>query len=80
MDKPKIYEVLQEVFAEVFMRDDISLSAAVSAKDIAGWDSVKQVEIIMETEQRFAVRFASSEVDGFRNVGDLVAAVMRHLG
>ena len=34
----------------------------------------------METEQRFEVRFASREVDNFRNVGDLVATVMRRVG
>ena len=77
MDKTKIYDVLRDIFAEVFMRDDIPLSASLSAKDVAGWDSIKQVEIIMETEQRFGVRFASQEVDNFRNVGDLVTTVMR---
>ena len=55
MDKTKIYDVLRDIFAEVFMRDDIPLSASLSAKDVAGWDSIKQVEIIMETEQRFGV-------------------------
>jgi acyl carrier protein len=80
MDKTKIYDVLLDIFAEVFMRDDIPLSAPLSAKDVAGWDSIKQVEIIMETEQRFGVRFVSQEVDNFRNVGDLVATVMRRVG
>src|SRR5271168_3236157 len=80
MDKTKIYDVLRDIFAEVFMRDDIPLSGSLSAKDVAGWDSIKQVEIIMETEQRFGVRFASQEVDNFRNVGDLVATVMRRVG
>jgi acyl carrier protein len=62
------------------MRDDIWLSASLTAKDVAGWDSIKQVEIIMETEQRFGLRFSSSEVDSFRNVGDIVSAVMRRAG
>jgi acyl carrier protein len=79
MDKTKIYAELQDIFAEVFMRDDILLSASLSAKDVAGWDSIKQVEIIMETEQRFGVRFASNEVDSFRNVGDIVATLMRRV-
>ena len=80
IDRAKIYDVLRDIFAEVFIRDDIPLSASLSAKDVAGWDSIKQVEIIMETEQRFGVRFASQEVDNFRNVGDLVATVMRRVG
>jgi acyl carrier protein len=79
-DSAKIYDTLRDIFAEVFMRDDILLSASLTAKDVAGWDSIKQVEIIMETEQRFGLRFSSSEVDSFRNVGDIVAAVMRRAG
>jgi acyl carrier protein len=79
-DSAKIYDTLRDIFAEVFMRDDISLSASLTAKDVAGWDSIKQVEIIMETEQRFGLRFSSSEVDSFRNVGDIVSAVMRRAG
>ena len=76
-DSAKIYDTLRDIFAEVFMRDDIWLSASLTAKDVAGWDSIKQVEIIMETEQRFGVRFASNEVDNFRNVGDIVASLVR---
>ena len=79
-DSAKIYDTLRDIFAEVFMRDDIWLSASLTAKDVAGWDSIKQVEIIMETEQRFGLRFSSSEVDSFRNVGDIVSAVMRRAG
>jgi acyl carrier protein len=53
-----IYTALEAIFADVFMRDDIRLSAATTAKDVAGWDSFKQVEI-------------------FRTLGDLVAAILR---
>jgi acyl carrier protein len=80
MEEAKVYQVLQEIFADIFLRDDIPLSASLTAQDVAGWTSFKQVEIIMETEQRFGVRFTSTEVDGFRNLGDLVAAVTRHIG
>ncbi len=43
----EIYRDLSEIFADVFMRDDIVLSAPLTAKDVKGWDSFKQIEIIM---------------------------------
>ena len=71
----KVIEGLREIFAEVFMRDDIPVSPDLTAKDVEGWDSFKQVEIIMATEQHFRMRFLSSEVDGFQTLGDLIRAV-----
>ena len=70
-----VIEGLRAIFAEVFDREDIELARTLTAKDVAGWDSFKQVELIIETEQRFAMRFTSSEVDSFRNLGDLIDVV-----
>ena len=66
---------LDEVFREVFSRGDITLRPELTAADVPGWDSFKQVEIIMATEERFAMRFTSAEVDRFRCLGDLMAVV-----
>jgi acyl carrier protein len=79
MEEAAIYGILQEIFAEVFLRDDISLAASLSARDVAGWDSIKQIEIIMATEQRLGIRFTSKEIDDFHCLGDLVAAAARHV-
>ncbi|MCX8253998.1 hypothetical protein RHAL1_00238 [Beijerinckiaceae bacterium RH AL1] len=71
----EVIKGLQAIFAEVFDRDDIELRRDLTAKDVAGWDSFKQVELIIETEARFKMRFTSSEVDSFRNLGDLIDVV-----
>ena len=71
----EIYRDLTEIFADVFMRDDIALSPALTAKDVKGWDSFKQIEIIMATEERFGMKFTTRELDSLQNVGDLVRVV-----
>ncbi len=71
IEEAKIYEALTEIFHEVFMSDDMKLTPELSAKDVAGWDSFKQIEIIMATEERFGVKLMTREIDGLRNVGDL---------
>jgi acyl carrier protein len=70
-----IYTALSGIFSDVFLRDDISLSSTLSAKDVAGWDSFKQVEIVMATEEYFAMKFTSAELDNMRCLGDLVRIV-----
>ncbi len=71
----EIYKGLNEIFSDVFLRDDLKLTPALSAKDVRGWDSFKQIEIIMATEERWAIKFNTRELDSLRSVGDLVALI-----
>jgi acyl carrier protein len=71
----EIYADLTEIFCEVFMRDDIVLTPELSAKDVQGWDSFKQIEIIVSVEEKFGIKFNTREIDGLKNVGDLATLV-----
>ncbi len=73
--EPEIYGAMTEIFRDVFMRDDLVLKAELSAKDVQGWDSFKQIEIIMAIEERFGIKFTTRELDSLQNVGDLVRVV-----
>ncbi len=76
----EIYEGLTEVFHEVFGDDSITLTPQTTAKDVADWDSVRMVTIILGVEQRFGIKLRSREVDGLKNVGDMAALVKTKLG
>jgi acyl carrier protein len=71
----EIYRDLNEIFADVFMRDDIELSPALTAKDVKGWDSFKQIEIIMASEEKWGIKFNTRELDALQNVGDLAKMI-----
>ena len=71
----EIYHDLTEIFADVFMRDDIVLSPALTAKDVKGWDSFKQIEIIMASEEKWGIKFNTRELDALRTVGDLAKMI-----
>ncbi len=77
IDAAVVQAGLADIFSEVFMRDDIAIDPSLTAKDVPGWDSFKQVEIIMAAEERFRMRFTSSEVDRFQCLGDLMDAVAK---
>jgi acyl carrier protein len=75
MTEPEIYSALTEIFRDVFMSDDMVLTPMLSAKDVKGWDSFKQIEIVVATESRFGIRLHTRDLDSLRNVGDLVRVV-----
>jgi acyl carrier protein len=70
MSEAAFYPVLTEIFRDVFMRD-IALSPELTARDVPGWDSFKQIEIIVALEERYGIKFRTKELDALTNVGDL---------
>ena len=75
MSEAEIYAALDAIFRDVFLRDDIELRPELSAKDVPGWDSFKQIDIILAIEAKYHVKFSTRELDSLNNVGDLVCVV-----
>jgi acyl carrier protein len=76
----QIYPALTTIFHDVFLRDDLALTPELTARDVQGWDSFKQIEIIMASEEQWKIRFSTRELDGLRSVGDLVKTIARKTG
>jgi acyl carrier protein len=63
---------LTDVFRDVFDDDALELRRELTAKDVAGWDSLTHVSLVVEVERRFGVRFTSTEVANLEDVGGLL--------
>jgi acyl carrier protein len=50
--------------------------SGLAAKDVQGWESFKQIEIIMAAEEKFGIKMTTRELDSLQNVGDLVRIVL----
>ena len=75
MAETEIYAALEDIFNDVFMRDDIKLKPEMTAKDLEGWDSFKQIEIILAAESQYQIKFNTRELDSLQSVGDLVRVI-----
>jgi acyl carrier protein len=65
-------ERVQHVFREVFDNDNLTVQRDTQAKDVAGWDSLNHITLIMSLEEAFKVKFTTREVMGFQNVGEMM--------
>jgi acyl carrier protein len=65
-------EKLTEICRRVFDDDSIVLTPSTTANDVAGWDSLSHMNLIIAIETEFHIEFTQKEVSGFRNVGELV--------
>jgi acyl carrier protein len=75
MPEAEIYASLTEIFHDVFLRDDLELRPELSAKDVPGWDSFKQIDIILAVEEKYRIKLNTRELDSLHNVGDLVRVI-----
>jgi acyl carrier protein len=76
MTEPEVMQRLHKIFAELFRRDDLALQPGTTAADVPGWDSFKQIEIIVAVEAHFQVKLRTRDIIRLRNIGDLVALVV----
>lgn len=67
---------LEVVFRNVLDDDTIVLKEETTAEDIEDWDSLTHILIISEVENKLKVKFTSSEITKFKNVGDLANSIL----
>ena len=79
VDQADLYRELTAVVREVLDDDGVVLTPELTAKDVPGWDSFKQIEIILALEDRHGVKFSSRELDGLHSVGDLARTLLAKL-
>lgn len=77
MTDEQILQRISEIVAEILELDDLALSMTSTARDVDGWDSVTNVQIMVAIEQAFGTRFRTGELTAMKNVGDLVRRVGR---
>ena len=70
-----VWKRLAQVFADVF-DEPVALKPETRAEDVDGWDSVRNVELMVAIERAFSIRFRTGEIAGLENVGQLVQAVL----
>ena len=76
MSREEIYEQLNEVFRDVFDDEDITVNDATTADDIEDWDSLEHINLIVAVEKKFNIKFNMGEVNKFKNVGEMVDAII----
>ena len=77
MTDAEILATIQQLMREYFDEDDLLITPQTTANDVEAWDSMNHLNIIIALEQRFKIKFLTSEVEALHNVGDLVSTISR---
>lgn len=79
MTRENILEKMHPIFLDVFELDEIQLTESLTAKDVDGWDSLTHIQLVVALEKQFGVRFSSTEIQNWENIGAIAAAVQSKL-
>ncbi|KMQ66280.1 acyl carrier protein [Chryseobacterium angstadtii] len=79
MNKNEILTKLSEIFREELDNEEITLTAETTANDVEEWDSLSHIQLIVAVEKAFGIRFTSSEIQSWNNVGEMADSVASKL-
>lgn len=63
----KLYQTVRNLIGQ----NDVVLDEGSNAENTAGWDSLKNMELIFTIESTYRVRFTVKEVARIKSIGDL---------
>lgn len=72
MDRETLLKAVNEVFWDVFDDESLDIREETTAADVDGWDSLRHITLIENIEDRFDIRFTMLEVNGMKNVGEML--------
>ncbi len=75
MTTEEIYEKLTGIFHEELDNDAIVITPETTADEIEEWDSLSHIQLIVAIEKAFKIRFTSSEIQSWNNVGEMVDCI-----
>ena len=72
MSRAEILDKVADKIRDIFDDPGMEITESTTAADVEEWDSLEQINILVAMEKLFGVKFSVGEVEGLRDVGELV--------
>lgn len=66
---------MNTIFQDIFEDESIQIQDSTNANDIEDWDSLNHINLIVAIELEFKIKFALGELEGLKNVGEMVQLI-----
>lgn len=75
MTKETILKKIEKNVRELFMDDSINVTMETVSTDVEGWDSFEHINLLVNLEEEFGIKFEMEEVIKIKNIGGLVELI-----
>jgi acyl carrier protein len=62
---------VNRIMCNTFNNQAIQLKYETTAQDVAEWDSLNHIELVVAVEKYFKIRFNFTDLQKFKNVGEM---------
>ena len=76
MTRDEVRSALQDELGAILDVDDLRLADSTRAADVAGWDSLAHLKLLVALEPALGVKFQLSEMNAATNVGELLDLIL----
>ena len=73
-DQKALLDQVTAIIRDLFDEYEGPVTMETTANDVAQWDSLSHVRLMVMIEMELGVHFSTSEMQSFKNLGDLVRA------
>ena len=77
MEREEMLKKITTVFIDVLDDEVIVLTESTTADDVEDWDSLTHIQLVVGVEKAFNVRFTSSEIQDWENVGEMMDCILK---
>ena len=75
MNREEILLKIEDVVKNITGNDLLSLNLDSTAQDVAGWDSMAHINIILDLEDAFSTKFSIGELQNLNRIADLIQLI-----
>jgi acyl carrier protein len=79
METEEIIKKVNAIFIDILDNEAIEINNNTTATDVEEWDSLTHIQLVVAIEKYFKIRFTSSEIQNFKNVGEMCQAIKTKL-
>lgn len=76
MTRTDILQQINEIFVDTLDNDEIVVEESTQASDVEEWDSLMHVLLVDTMEKEFNVRFKASEIQNWKNIGEIMDSII----
>ena len=79
MTHDEVLAKLTDIIRDVFDDESLQPTDAMTAEDVAEWDSTNHVRLMVAVESEFGIRFETDEITAPETVGQLIELIQSKL-
>lgn len=76
MNKTEVIEFLEELCRDIFDDDEYTYNESAVRDDVDGWDSLTHLELIIEVQNEYSIKFSLEEIQSIKTMGQLVELIL----